>query len=256
MKLNWKPSRHYYVKVDYEAARTLTTDAGLSLIVDREEGSVSTSLPFHGELVLAPDNSRIPIGETVYMNFKAQETDHKIDGDDYFIVTDDLIVAWGEDKQAYKCITVRPEFQGVESEWLELPDYLFEDQTTTKGNVLSSDNEWFEEEGLELFNAGDEIVYSKNLDWEYIVNRARSYYIQWTHRIFMRNGELINGYNELAEKDDDWVEKDGLYIPNKKKDRFYDVLRGKFGGLRVLPQEKSIELGKYIKNEEIFGHLT
>jgi hypothetical protein len=249
----YTPQRHYFIKVNQKDADTFVTENGMELMITPEEGDQYQSKPFHGELMFAPKNSRIPIGETVYMNYKAQEELHKVEGEDMYIIKDDLIVAWGEDMQAYKCVTLQPEYEKIESDVLLLPDYLFEDQITTSGKILSSDNEWFEQEGLPTFEKDDEITYSKNLDWEYIVNRKKYYYIQWVHYIFEKNGELINDYNELGDREE-WIERNGIRIPND--DRFYDVQRGKFKDKRILPNVKRIELDKYIKNEEIFGHLT
>lgn len=259
--MKWKPQRHYYIRVDFEAALKKKTKGGFEFIAPIDEGDEYQSRPFHGELIACPPNSRIPEGETVYVNFKAQEHLEKVDGEDVYIVTEDFIVGWGDidNITPHKTIIIAPETEKITSDYLILPDYLFENDPTTKATVISSDNEWFESVGRDTFQSGDVIEYEKNLDWEFIVNREKHYYIlwtkdtDWTKRIIKRNGELINGYNRVEEKDE-WIDRNGIQIPNT--DPFYKVLDGEFKGKTVYPEKKRIELNCFIKSEFIHGELV
>lgn len=255
--LNYTPMHHYYVKVDMEQAAQIETKSGFKLYAPPEEGDLYQSKPFHGTLINAPKNSKIPIGETVYLNYQASDTIHKDGKDYYYMVKEHLIVAYGDvkNKKAYKSILVEPVNKKPESEWLTLPDYLFKDLETTSGIVIDADNEWLKSEGSRCnatFKKGDKITYAKNVDWEFLINRKKNYYIKFVHEIFTKNGRLINDYNLLEEKEE-WIERNGLRLPNN--DRYYKVLKGKFKGKKILPQENRILQKKYISNEFIFGHL-
>lgn len=254
---NYTPTRHFYIKVDLESADKIVTDSGFELYAPREEGDTYQSMPFHGELVNAPKFSHIPIGETVYLDFKAIDTLHKEGGDAYYIVEDNLIVAYGDIKnlKAYKSIIVDPENKKIESDYLHLPDFLFHGQVTTSGTVITADNDWLGMDETDCdakLYAGDKIEYSKNLDWEFFVNRKRHYYIKWPDRIFKVNGKLINDYTELAEKEE-YIERNGIRVPNNSP--YYRAIGGKFAGCEILPEKPRIESEKYIRNRFIQGHV-
>tara|TARA_R110000803_G_scaffold44486_3_gene94132 strand:- start:261 stop:1046 length:786 start_codon:yes stop_codon:yes gene_type:complete len=253
----YTPLRHYYVKVDMDAAEQIETKSGFKLFAPPEEGDTYQSKPFHGVLINAPKNSKIPMGEIVYLNYKAIDSLHTQGKENFYMVTEDLIIAYGDKDniKAYKSVLVDPIDKKPESDFILLPDYLFKDLETTSGVVIDADNEWLKTEKSRCnttFKKGDVIQYAKNIDWEYMINRKKNYYIQFVWNIFSKNGKLVNDYNKLIPNEE-WVERNGLKLPNTE--RYMKVEKGKFKGKRILPQVNRIEQDTYIKNEFIFGHL-
>ena len=104
----YKPTHTYYLEVDIEGNKTMTTKSGKEFFIPDEEGDIYRSKPFYGKLVAAPAKSKIPIGEKVYVMYQAYDTLVKHGDKRYYIVTDDLIIGWGEpdDIKPYKCMLV------------------------------------------------------------------------------------------------------------------------------------------------------
>lgn len=230
----------YLVEVDLKSVRKITEGKTTFLALDKE-GDTYQNMPFDGILVASPQGSKIKIGEQVFMNHQAIDTLIKINDKPYYYIDESLIVAYGENKQAFNCVILEPKTEKIESEYLtviqdDLPD-------TVKGIVLSSD--------IEGINKGDEIEYENNVDWEFLLNHKKHYYIKWTENIVKCNGELINNYVEV-ELMPQYKIRNGIRVPevdNRRK-----VHSGEYKGeLVYLDRSSTVVNNKYIKSSAICG---
>lgn len=263
---NYKPTDTYFIKVDLDAPKVQVTDSGIKLYYPDLEGNTYQNKPMDGELITAPKGSKIPLNSTVYMNYLASESLVKIGDDDYYVIKDDLIVAYdaGEGRKAYKSILVSPRVEEDDSKLIldtsedELISAVINGSEglrkspITFGEVIDADKEWMQESYGFTLEEGDVIEYESALDWEYVVNRKTNYYIKWGDRIIRKDGEIVNDYNEIIPIPKQ-ITKFGLVSPNTE--RFTPVVDGKFKGKKVLPDMKRVENGKYIKSPYLFGHL-
>lgn len=261
---DFKPTDTYFVKVDMQSIHTYTTESGMEFYHPKAEGDMYQNKPMLGELVLAPEGCKIPIGSTVYMNYLASDTQAKIGQEDYYIIKDNLIVAYDVDgeRKAYQSILISVFEEEKEKIILDLSEDEFMDaihngsdkqaKPTSSAEVLDCDNEWLERVYGFTLNKGDIIEYEKNLDWSFIVNWKNYHYIQWADKIIHCNNKLINRYNEIIPIPKHIV-RAGLLLPNLE--RFTMAVDGEFKGKKILPEMRRIELNKYIKSDFIYGHL-
>jgi hypothetical protein len=260
----YKSYRYFYLEVDFAANREMKTDGGLNLYMPDDEGDVYKSKPFHGKLVCAPQNSKIPLGESVYVMYQAIDTLARFDGKSYYIVTEDMIIGWGEPDNinAYKCVLIDVEKKEDKKLDFDLSEDNLIDavingsqkkkEPTSRATVISADNDWLESERGFTLEKGDVIDYEGGLDWEFFVNRKVRYFIKWTDRIVKRNGEMVNRYNEVKPKEK-YKTVNGIVLPNNEQT--YETVDGEFKGKRIFIEEKRLELGKYIKSDYIHGHI-
>jgi hypothetical protein len=213
---------------------------GFELVNPAPEGAAYDTMPFQGILRCAPAGFEIPLGTKVFTNYIASDDLMEVDGVDYYISDPSLIVAYG-DVQPYRCIIVQPHEEGFKSEHFIIPEE--KKYETTKATVLSSD--------VDGFSAGDEIEYQKNLDWECLVGSGKFYYIQWTDKIYKRNGELINDFSEINPRKP-YTSEGGIWMTNKQEGE--PCTDGLYKGQRVLVTARQhIRNGGYIHKEFIGG---
>lgn len=259
----FKPTHTYYLEVDLRGNDWMETKSGMDVFIPDEAGDVYQSKPFLGKLVAAPAKSTIPLGETVYVMYQAYDTLTKFGDKDYYIVTDDLIIGYGEPDNItpYKCVLVDVAPQEKKKRIItEVTDDIMMDAVggvkdkkipPHKATVIASDNS---KHNLGAkFNAGDEIEYVGGVDWEFFVNRKVRYFIRWTDRIIKRNGRMINNYIEVEPKARH-ISRGGIVLSNP--DPSFKVIKGKFRGKRVYIVGKRLELGAYVKTDFVLGHLT
>lgn len=255
----FKPTNTYYIEVDIEENRWIMTPNGTKLYMPDEEGDIYQSKPFYGKLVAAPHFNTIPIGETVYVMYQAYDSLSKFNGKDYYIVTDDMIIGWGDEDniQPYKCVLIDVEEKDSKSIVTDVSEDMLMDAVmgkrdknhTTKATVIASDNK-----NLDIqLKEGDEIEYEKDLDWEFFVNRKKRYFIRWVDRIIKRNGRMVNNYVEVRERPKH-IEKDGILRPNPQK--YFEAVKGKFRGKKIYIEERRLEMNSYVKTDFILGHLS
>lgn len=258
---NFKPTNTYYLKVDLSANEYMTTEAGMEMYMPEEEGDVYQSKPFWGVLAAAPKGSSIPVGEKVYVMYQAYDTLTRFDRDDYYIVTDDLIVGWGEPDNItpYKCVLVEVEKVVEEKIITDVSEdsmvsgvmgQAVRKTPTSKGKVIASDNG-----GITLdvdLSVGDTIEYESSVDWEFKVNRQTRYFIRWCDRIIRCNGDMVNGYVEVTPKPKN-IDRGGITLPNPQQ--YFEAVDGKFKGKKIFIEEKRLELGKYIKSDYVWGNI-
>jgi hypothetical protein len=249
------PTNTYYIEVDLSDNTWFKSSSGVKLYMPEDEGDIYQSKPFMGKLVAAPAKSTIPIGETVYVMYQAYDTLTRLNDKDFYVVTEDLIVGYGDidNIQAYKCVLIDVEEEEHKKLTFDVSDDDYMDAITGKpvkrtpthkAKVLSVDDSSVEFE----LKRGDSIEYVGGVDWEFFVNRTKKYFIRWTDRIIKRNGELVNGYVQIMHKPK-YINRGGILITND--DPTYTVVDGKFSGKRVYLESKRIELSSYIKTDYI-----
>lgn len=261
---DYKPTDTYYIKVDLMSVYTYTTESGMEFYHPDNAGDTYQNKPFHGELITAPKNSRIPVGATVYLNYLASDTLVRTEEGDYYVVKKDMIVAYEVDNVVYAFESVLINVEKVKKEKLvfdtsvdELVDATMngsqrKSPPTTKAEVIAADLEWMKSNYNFTLEPGDVIEYEAGLDWGYFVNRKEKYYIKWADRIIKKNNQLVNRYNEIVPIPK-YKEVYGVVVTNDQ--RFTKVVDGEFSGKDVLPDTRKIETGKYLKSQFIYGHL-
>lgn len=238
-----KTLNKYILKPDYDSMETIK-HGSLELLAQATEGSMYENMPYRCKVIGAPEKSKIREGDVVYVNFQAMYSKQNIEGEDCYVVNEDLIVAREVDGEikAFKCVIVEPIQDRLQSKFLkviqtDLPD-------ATHGRVISSD--------VKPFKEGDEIDYENNIDWEFLLNGEKYYYIQWTHRILRVNGWVADGFN-FVEPPEGMVEHNGILIQNE--DQTYYVKEGRYAGKRVFLNKSALRNGSYIHDDEIYGLL-
>lgn len=234
--------KKYIVQIDRKSAETIKF-GNSELFIEKEEGAEYLSMPFHGTVLSAP-KGRIKTGDTVYMNYQAIDSIQFIEGKECYVIDEDLIVATGdkENIKAYNCVILEPKQEKLKSEFIEIIQHDIPD--AVEGVVLSSD--------IDGIKDGDHIEYENNIDWEFLVNREKHFYIKWVHKIIKVNGEMRDGWIEF-EKPPAFIEKNGLHIPNK--DKFVTITSGEHSGKKAvfLDNRGAVKNGKYIHEDYIFG---
>lgn len=220
------------VQVDLKENEYVTTESGLKLFQPPKEGDKSLSMPNYGKVIACPEKVDL-LGKTVYMNYRACGTFTLLENVPVYIVDEQLIVAHS-DMKAYKSVLIEPIYDEFKSDVLQVVNNKRRD--FTRGVVLDSD--------VPFCKSGDEIEFEKHTAWDYLYNHKPHYYIQWVDRIVKVNGELVNGWNELAERPER-IEQNGILVKNRTQHRL--VSKGEYAGRNVYIKGK-ILADKYARD--------
>jgi hypothetical protein len=99
------------------------------------------------------------------------------------------------------------------------------------------------------FKEGDIIDYENNIDWECFIKGRPFHYIQWTHKILLKNGEPINDWIEY-EYPPEYIEVEGIEgLEIKNEDPRIKLLSGEHSGRWAYIENKH-----HVKNKR-FVHI-